>query len=223
MSISQNINSLWDFSLNNNLHYIGWSIFECVLAITHTMVLLGIRNSTLKHLRKMQIYFLLDGFTHLFCIIQYPVSEIGYFGYVNSRYMLAIHIYYWFNLIINPPSSSSEGLKPVFHWSCVECKDDRFNRKYLIEIIGTTLDIVAHATGAALVMKFLSFKENLLVFVATIISTYLGIFWWYGDDFSTGEHMMPETLKSISRKGSEVIETIRTRSSSIGIESKKDQ
>ncbi len=218
----------WDSSLNlilkHNLHYISWAVFESIWCITHLMVLFGLRNSTLKHLRSMQLYFLLDGITHLFTIINYPLSEIGYFGYINSRYMLGVHIWVWVNLIINPPSTSPDGLRKVYHWSCVEFKDNRFDfTKYWFEIIGTSLDVIAHFTGAVLMMKLLSFYDCLIVGAVTIISVYFGIFWWYGDVFSTEEHMMPETLKSISRKGSEVIETVRNMNADEKSKKKKSE
>ena len=187
--------------IKNEYFQVFWAVSEGVWVLTHIFVLLGIRNSTLDCLRRQQLYFFADGVFHTFNIVYYPLNEIGYFGYYNARLMLIIHIYFWLNLVLNPPSTPADNLKTVFHWSSVEFQDNRFNfSKYYVEIMGTLLDIIAHSLGCFLMMKRLNITYNILVFLGVIINTYIGIFIFYRKEFSTKTHMMPQILRKFSRE-----------------------
>ncbi len=186
-----------NFIVQNENFQISWATFEGIWAITHIIVLIGIRNSTLEHLRAQQLYFFVDGLFHLFNVVYYPIDEIGFFGYLNARAMLLVHIYFWINLVLNPPSTPKENLKPVFQWSCVEHKGNRFDiSKYYCEILGTVLDIVAHGLGCYLMMMKLNTTGNVLVLGGVALSTYIMIFVVFGRQFSTHLHMMPPFISN---------------------------
>ena len=100
----------------------AWATFEALLATSHIAVLLGIRNSKLEYLRTQAHYFLLDGLTHLFHILYYGLDDVSIFAWINWRIQIFVHVYFFFNLFLNPPHTPQERLKKIFHWSCVGFK-----------------------------------------------------------------------------------------------------
>ncbi len=175
---------------------IGWVCFEGMLALTHFMVLFGIRNSDLDHLRRKQIYFLEDGLTHLLSIFYYSINQVGIVAYLNWRVMLIVHILVWLNLILNPPHTDKSRLHKVYHWSCSDCVDDRFDfSKYGVQIIGTTLDVMAHSYG--FYFMFLQLQMEMRFMALGLLAATAIYFFLLEKDFKTHKHMMPAPLKKL--------------------------
>lgn len=178
-----------------NLLKIAWTNFEGMLGITHFFVLFGLRNSPLNHLRKKHLYFLQDAFTHFISIFIYSKQQVGLLAYLNWRLMLIVHISCWLNLILNPPDTDPKGLLKVYHWSCIECKQNRFEfDKYGIQIIGTALDTIAHFLG----FYYMMINLDLVSKIFTLILYSISILYFCSQDegFKFYKHMMPNVFQN---------------------------
>ncbi len=124
------------------------------------------------------------------------MKEVGILAYLNWRLMLIVHICCWGNLILNPPQTDRSRLLKVYHWSCSECIDDRFDfRNYGIQIIGTVLDIIAHSLGFIFMFKKLDFQMQMTSFGVLAVS--LLYFFLVDSRFKTHKHMMPKFIKKV--------------------------
>jgi hypothetical protein len=139
-----------------------WSTIELFMATTHLFVLLGFKNSKLWFIRRQQNYFLFDASTHLTNALLYSPAIVGYPIYLLWIYAVAVHLYYFRNLMINPlPSKkqnpdekqtiedNSDKISKIFHWSCIDSTDtDRFDIfKYGQQIAETIIDVFLHFMG----------------------------------------------------------------------------
>jgi hypothetical protein len=178
---------------------VGWATFEGILAFTHFCVLFGLRNSDLNYLRANQIYFFEDGMSHLVSVLYYSLSHVGIFPYLNWRLMLLVHISVWLNLILNPPHTDKKRLYKVYHWSCSECLEDRFNfANYGLQIVGTALDVMAHSCG--FYFMFLQLDYNMKI-ICLLISCAVGLYFLIVEkNFKTYTHLMPRPLRKIFDK-----------------------
>lgn len=115
-------------------------------------------------LRRQQNYFLLDGITHLINTFLYSRQSVGTPLYCMWIYAFAVHIYYYYCLISNPPprrhadgqmgEDNSDKIPRIFHWSCVEYQANRFNIfQSGREMFETTIDVFLHTAGFLLAFR----------------------------------------------------------------------
>lgn len=177
----------------------AWCTIEALIACSHIAVLLGFRNSKIDYLRTQAHYFLLDGLTHLFHILYYSLDQVNLVAWVNWRIQIFVHFYFFLNLFLNPPSTSTDRLKKVFHWSCIEFKEKRFDFiNCFWEILGTVADIMAHLFG----FYYMALTLDKFYFLIILASVFLinSILLIIRKEFTTEKHMMPQFFQDILKK-----------------------
>ncbi|CAF1105509.1 unnamed protein product [Adineta steineri] len=184
--------------------YTLWAGLELFMSMTHLFVFLGIRNSKLGFIRRQQNYFLLDGFTHLINVLIHSPKTVGWPLYIMWIYAFFVHLYYYHNLVSNPPpkrgeegkvEDNSHKISRIFHWSCIEFQANRFSiMQSGKEIAETTLDVVAHTSGFVLAFRLI---ESYWYKAAAII-LFIGLFYRQMLNlkyFFTEPKMMPPQLQ----------------------------
>ncbi|CAF0809455.1 unnamed protein product [Didymodactylos carnosus] len=181
-----------------------WTSFELFMAISHFLVLIGVKNSKIGFLRRQTTYFLLDALTHLFNLCFHHKlllnNAFGFLIYINWIVMFIGHVYYYLNLKLNPPKpddKSVANLCNIFLWSCVEFTKNRFDIKQCgKEVVETVSDIVAHSAGYYYMfteIKSDAYKILTILLMAMALYNRMIRFKY----FLTEPQMMPKPLRDL--------------------------
>ena len=147
---------------------------------------------------KEKYYFLGDALCHFFNIIMYYQSKsyllLGFWGF-----LFLVHMFYFMHLIKYDFPLAENNLYPIFKWSCIGYKKDRFSFKESgSEMIQTILDILGHIFGAIFIVQgpyFWMFPwASLLVLISSLV------FFRFYKYFVTEESMMPKKLITITKR-----------------------
>lgn len=171
-------------------------VSEIVFCISHLFVHLGIKNPRLTYLTHQSMYFSMDGFLTTLNLIYFweRYFIIRFFLF----YAILGHLYYVADLVMQ------NGISRIFYWSSVECKDNRFDLKYLKENLETLLDVFCHFYGAYNFFSLLCSNMTYACLISSMGMIYVGMV--LNRDFLTMDYMMPKWLGYYMKKEPKKIE-----------------
>lgn len=170
----------------------AYCCIELTFALTHFYVFIGFKNPALSHIRKEKYYFLGDALCHLLSLyLFYKTKSI--FNLAFWLFLFLIHLFYFIHLCKYDFPGLEENLYPIFKWSCIGYKKDRFNFKESgSEMVQTTADIMGHLYGAIFIMEGIEFNLCLLAIMLVLFGSL--VFFKFYKYFVTDAAMMPKFL-----------------------------